>query len=606
MTMSAAGFEPPPKNLDVVCEEARASLRAALLSGQRCLTVDAGMASLDVSGRGFDAPVFARFALEISRALTVLDGPLLLLLPGLAAVGPTRELMENDAIWPAEDRARLRISSSNSIGKPAPGEAPPAAVIVAGLASVSDVDDSSFRDARAWLKAADVSICLNARLAETAAPVEMAGAEAAYCLMTYTIAKTDTYREDADLYQENAGSAVLWRKFPDPWRVLIDTGNSGEWDQIAELPSRPDANRLSDLCLPLMQKRQAAIDALGTSAAAPAASISAMGAGATAAGAGASRGEGGAATSLGDDAAPGSDRVDGAGVVTLSMSDVQRPGAFGPTALYGAVAILRSQALGTAASFDQDRDALGIHLILPSRAEDVEAAWEASYPKLKGPLTATCHLIPEAYDGTPGLAALEQIAVMPGAEAAAVASVIERAMAEAAVAGQLAVLVTAFNQPLDGSAAADCLASLGFEAVGPGTPPDVAAALGDTGGRYKMLGRRAALNAAARRSSEPGTGSRRSPGGEGDAPAEPSQRPEPLETAPDALRVDAEALGGVDGSTDETAPPQPEEGEEEAGDAATEPFDGDEDDLDRMPGASSEDVERLKRMFGAAPPGDVE
>ena len=29
---------------------------------------------------------------------------------------------------------------------------------------------------------------------------------------TYTVARTDTWKEDADKYVEDAGSAVLWRK----------------------------------------------------------------------------------------------------------------------------------------------------------------------------------------------------------------------------------------------------------------------------------------------------------------------------------------------------------------------------------------------------------
>lgn len=44
----------PPRDLDSVCEEARLSLRASLLAGQRCLTVDASMAALDVTSRGYD------------------------------------------------------------------------------------------------------------------------------------------------------------------------------------------------------------------------------------------------------------------------------------------------------------------------------------------------------------------------------------------------------------------------------------------------------------------------------------------------------------------------------------------------------------------------
>ena len=49
-----------------------------------------------------------------------------------------------------------------------------------------------------------------------------------YCLLQYTVARTDTLREDANLYQEDAGTAALYRRFPAGWRVLVDSGNTGE------------------------------------------------------------------------------------------------------------------------------------------------------------------------------------------------------------------------------------------------------------------------------------------------------------------------------------------------------------------------------------------
>ena len=97
--------------------------------------------------------------------------------------------------------------------------------------------------------------------------------EAAYCLMTYTVARTDQWREDGDKYQEDAGTAVLWRRFPRDWTVMVDHGNLGDWTVVEELPTRPDEDRLSELLLPGVQQRQAVIDstkrALGESDAAP-------------------------------------------------------------------------------------------------------------------------------------------------------------------------------------------------------------------------------------------------------------------------------------------------------------------------------------------------
>ena len=44
----------PPRDLNKVCDGARVSLREALLAGQRTLTVEASMAALDPTSRGYD------------------------------------------------------------------------------------------------------------------------------------------------------------------------------------------------------------------------------------------------------------------------------------------------------------------------------------------------------------------------------------------------------------------------------------------------------------------------------------------------------------------------------------------------------------------------
>ena len=90
---------------------------------------------------------------------TVLDGPLMLLLPGMAAVSEVRGLMEKDAIWPEADRERLRVTAVSMAGGPAADEEPPAAVIIAGLTRAADSDDTSFRDARAWLQLSTNWLC---------------------------------------------------------------------------------------------------------------------------------------------------------------------------------------------------------------------------------------------------------------------------------------------------------------------------------------------------------------------------------------------------------------------------------------------------------------
>ena len=101
---------PPPRDLDLVCEEARASLAQALIRGKRGLSVETSMGSLDVTSRAYEPPVLARFALEISKALTVLDGEILVLLPGMSAAMQAKELLDGSALaWPAAGRDRVSV-----------------------------------------------------------------------------------------------------------------------------------------------------------------------------------------------------------------------------------------------------------------------------------------------------------------------------------------------------------------------------------------------------------------------------------------------------------------------------------------------------------------
>ena len=190
-----------------MCEEARQCLREALLGGKRGLTVEASMQALDVTSRAYDPPVLARFSLEVSKALTVVPGTVLLLLPGMAAVTAARELIDNEAVWPEEDRARISVSSLALQGGPKKGEPLPAAVVLVGLTSVKSADDPSVRDARAWLRASAYSVVINSQL--KMAPVEMAAFEAAYCLLTYTVARSERARADGERYAADLGTAAF-------------------------------------------------------------------------------------------------------------------------------------------------------------------------------------------------------------------------------------------------------------------------------------------------------------------------------------------------------------------------------------------------------------
>jgi hypothetical protein len=459
---------PPPSNLDMLCEAACASLRDALLCGHRGLTVDTSNGALDVTSRAFDARAFARYVLALTQSLTILEGRIVILMPGASGVAAVRGILESAAIWPEDERERLTVTSALVEEPPAPqsGDGDDdevsklAAVVVAGLTYSGDED--AYSCTRAWLRASPVALCINTRA--NTPPIEMAGFEPAYHLWAYTVARSDTWRGDeADLYQEVAGSATLWRAFPGNWRVLLDMTNSGEWSEAASLESRPDDETLRQLLIPRFEDRQANIDTAIRSTGGAAA-----GAGRTAAGHGLSTAEAGTSRRRDgpDDAVRGGDEdgsgvVDRAGAVCLTWASIDAGRAYGPTALYGAAALLRMRALGADASCDTKRDAYGLHVMVPSRQEDARAAWDESVSRLRGELAAACLLVLDGA-GT-GIATIEQLAVGSHAGLAAAQAVVARAVKEAQIAGQTAVVAPSLHAYTEGEGlAAAALNAEGF------------------------------------------------------------------------------------------------------------------------------------------------
>ena len=551
--------DPPPRDLDIVCEQARSGLRDALLQGNRGLTIETSMGSLDVTSRAYEPPVLARFALEISRALTVIEGEVLLLLPGTTAVMEARTLLDKEIGWPKDERDRLSVSSLAMQGGPDKAADASGAVVLVGVTHATDVDDPSYRNARAWMASGRVAVCINAKL--DMPPREMYGFEAAYCLMTYTVARTDTSREDANLYQEDAGSACLQRVFPQKWVLKVDLGNTGGWTLVDELKARPDEEELAKLLLPSAKSRQSALDAVRNAVPDDVSS------GRNQAPA---RGNGGS----GDGAADGAGNRDTSGVVTINWEAIQAPGSFGPLTLYGALALHRIRTLGGEACSEPDKDARGLHAILTENESDAASAWEPKFGKLRAGLTAACQIVPDGV--APGVASLEQIAIKgdkadassgDGGEAEVIdgaKAVISRAISEAKAANQQAILAMA-PVPRAGSYAEAALTQLGF-ATSP-APGDVAlaAAMGDAPGAMWLPLSDAPPPA-------------RGGGGSSEADDEPQEA-----DSPRAADVAAEATGG--------------EGEAQ-GDGGVDESQAEGEDEESSPGASAEDIERLKRMFG--------
>ena len=594
----------PPPDLDTVCEEARQCLREALLGGKRGLTVEASMQALDVTSRAYDPPVLARFSLEVSKALTVVPGAVLLLLPGMAAVTAARELIDNEAVWPEEERARISVSSLALQGGPKEGEPLPAAVVLVGLTSVKSADDPSVRDARAWLRASAYSVVINSQL--KMAPVEMAAFEAAYCLLTYTVARSERARADGERYAADLGTAALVRRYPQSWRVLLDVTNTRDWSELAELPRRPLLEDLNRLVLPRVQEHQASLDAAaaalgasgsGNGVAVKTGTVNVAGKGVEAVmgGKGSGVAGGGAggrgAESSSSGVAAANACQDARGVVSLTWAAIEAPGALGPTALYGAIALHRMRTLGKRARLERDEDARGMHLVLPAIVSDGASAWDPSVKKVKGSLLLTCQLV---LDGAAeGVAALEQLALAAEAREEQVAAVLARAIDEARKAGQVALIVTPPEEPPNGMLST-ALVGLGFGATARGPGPLASALATAPAGTLGV----AIIRQAPEESSE-------------------VKSSEALEEAPvDALLVtpsadkatDATDAAAADAVADEAAEDEPidaearraalEEQTQKTRQAPDEELRIELVPEDTMPGATEDDIARLKRMFG--------
>ena len=557
-----------------MCEEARQCLREALLGGKRGLTVEASMQALDVTSRAYDPPVLARFSLEVSKALTVVPGTVLLLLPGMAAVTAARELIDNEAVWPEEDRARISVSSLALQGGPKKGEPLPAAVVLVGLTSVKTADDPSVRDARAWLRASAYSVVINSQL--KMAPVEMAAFEAAYCLLTYTVARSERARADGERYAADLGTAALVRRYPQSWRVLLDVTNTRDWSELAELPRRPLLEDLNRLVLPRVQEHQASLEAAAAALGASGNGVAGNGVAAVKGGKGSGAAAGGAAGGGAESSSSGMAAAnacqDARGVVSLTWAAIEAPGALGPTALYGAIALHRMRTLGKRARLEREEDARGMHLVLPAILSDGASAWDPSVKKVRGSLLLTCQLV---LDGAAeGIAALKQLALAAEAREEQVAAVLVRAIDEARNAGQVALLVTPPEEEPNGILST-ALLGLGFDVTASGPGPLASALATAPAGTLGVAIMREA----------PEETSVEAP------PLTAAAADEATDAAADAAAadepMDAEALrAALEEQTKEMRPAPDEELRIELLPEET------------IPGATEDDVARLKRMFG--------
>ena len=198
------------------------------------------------------------------------------------------------------------------------------------------------------------------------------------------------------------------------------------------------------------------------------------------------------------------------------------------------------------------------------------------------------------------MATLEQVALKPESTAEQSAALVERAIAEAAARGQTAVLANAAAASSDSAlAAAMTLREAGFRDIASGdAPPDVVAAAAAAGygpgALFKLLGRRAAL--AGTRALDDADQARGELAGGSASEDDDGATEDDLDADDDNLGDDDRGGGG---GGDRPAPPD-DTGPGGGSAVLEEPKDAPASDAaDTMPGASAEDIERLKRMFGS-------
>jgi hypothetical protein len=263
---------------------------------------------------------------------------------------------------------------------------------------------------------------------------------------------------------------------------------------------------------------------------------------------------------------------DARGVVSLTWAAIEAPGALGPTALYGAIALHRMRTLGKRARLEREEDARGMHLVLPAILSDGASAWDPSVKKVRGSLLLTCQLV---LDGAAeGIAALKQLALAAEAREEQVAAVLVRAIDEARKAGQVALLVTPPEEEPNGILST-ALLGLGFDVTASGPGPLASALATAPAGTLGVAIMREA----------PEEASVEAP------PLTAAAADEATDAAADAAAadepMDAEALrAALEEQTKEMRPAPDEELRIELLPEET------------MPGATEDDVARLKRMFG--------
>jgi len=226
------GSEGPPEDennradLLATLKEIRNSLINAMLKGQKKLTVSV------FEDLAIDEEWFAPLILEVGQTLTILDGEILLLMPNMRLVEEAQGFLDRGLIWPEDEVDRVVISPLVWQGSPKVGDSVPASIVIV---NPSDSDMSAWIRQTAWINAVQNVICINPRF-ENEVPKEMDGFLTGYFLAQYDLAKGGTA---GDKEEDVLGRACLWRRYPDPWKLLYDHEQRGEWALLETFDEKP-------------------------------------------------------------------------------------------------------------------------------------------------------------------------------------------------------------------------------------------------------------------------------------------------------------------------------------------------------------------------------
>lgn len=156
--------EEVPTDLETICNEASGTVRNGILRGVRGMRVDIGVPAVNTASPMFEADVLGRICLELAKPFLLLEGSILMLLPGVSTSSATMQLLQDSMFdWPDGFQERVQVSTLSLHGPPNASfsrnavESPLAAVLVVGLQNSKDSDDPSFLNGRKWLALAGPS-----------------------------------------------------------------------------------------------------------------------------------------------------------------------------------------------------------------------------------------------------------------------------------------------------------------------------------------------------------------------------------------------------------------------------------------------------------------